>query len=87
MRLTSIPFLFATVLFASTFLTSCAYEKSAAYDYDINGNGAFEVQQEGLYANANGTYDTEERKSYSDFNSKTEYSGPKMLVYLSLIHI
>jgi hypothetical protein len=81
MRLTSIPFLFATVLFASTFLTSCAYEKSAAYDYDINGNGAFEVQQEGLYANANGTYDTEERKSYSDFNSKTEYSGPKMLVY------
>lgn len=81
MRLSSIPFLFATVLFASTFLTSCAYEKSAAYDYDNNTNGGFEVQADGLYANANGKLDFEERKSYSDFNSKTEYSGPKMLVY------
>ncbi len=81
MRLTSIPFLFASILFSATLFTSCAAEQSAAYDYDINGNGAFEVQQEGLYANANGTYDAEERKSYSDFNSKTEYSGPKMLVY------
>lgn len=81
MRLTSIPFLFATVLFASTFLTSCAYEKSAAYDYGNNTNGAFEVQADALYANANGKLDSEERKSYSDFNSKTEYSGPKMLVY------
>ena len=87
MRLTSIPFLFATVLFASTFLTSCAYEKSAAYDYDNNTNGAFEVQADALYANANGTYDKEERKSYSDFNSKTEYSGPKMLVYNANIGI
>ncbi len=81
MRLTSIPFLFASILFSATLFTSCAAEQSAAYDYDINGNGAFEVQQEGLYANTNGTYDAEERKSYSDFNSKTEYSGPKMLVY------
>lgn len=81
MRLTSIPFLFATVLFASTFLTSCAYEKSAAFDYGNNTNGAFEVQADALYANANGKLDSEERKSYSDFNSKTEYSGPKMLVY------
>ena len=81
MRLTSIPFLFATVLFASTFLTSCANEKSAAYDYGNNTNGAFEVQADALYANANGKLDSEERKSYSDFNSKTEYSGPKMLVY------
>jgi len=87
MRLTSIPFLFATVLFASIFLTSCAYEKSAAYDYDKNTNGAFEVQADALYANANDTYDNEERKSYSDFTSKTEYSGPKMLVYNANIGI
>ena len=87
MRLTSIPFLFATVLFASTFLTSCAYEKSAAYDYDNNTNGAFEVQADALYANANGTYDKEERKNYSDLNSKTSYSGPKMLVYNANIGI
>jgi len=87
MRLTSIPFLFAALLFSATLFTSCASEKSAAYDYDINGNGAFEVQQEGLYANANGTYDAEERKSYSDFNSKTEYNGPKMLVYNANIGI
>ncbi len=87
MRLTSIPFLFATVLFASTFLTSCAYEKSAAYDYDNNTNGAFDVEADALYANANGTYDNEERKSYSDFNSKSEYSGPKMLVYNANIGI
>jgi N utilization substance protein B len=52
MRLTSIPFLFTTVLLASTFLTSCAYEKSAAYDYDNNTNGGFERQYDGLYANA-----------------------------------
>jgi len=87
MRLTSIPFLFATVLVASTFLTSCAYEKSAAYDYDNNTNGAFEVQADALYANANGTYNKEERKSYSDFTSKTEYSGSKMLVYNANIGI
>lgn len=87
MRLTSIPFLFATVLFASTFLTSCAYEQSAAYDYGNNTNGAFEVQADGLYANANGKLDSEERKSYSDFNSRTEYSGPKMLVYNANIGI
>lgn len=87
MRLSSIPFLFATVLFASTFLTSCAYEQSAAYDYDKNTNGGFEVQADGLYANANGKDYSEERKSYSDFNSKTEYSGPKMLVYNANIGI
>lgn len=79
MRLTSIPFLFATVLFASTFLTSCAYEKSAAYDYDTNGNGAFEVQYDALYANA----DKEDRSKvdFSSLSATKEYSGPKMLVY------
>ncbi len=82
MRLTSIPFLFATVLFASTFLTSCAYEKSAAYDYDNNTNGTFERQYDGLYANADIL--EEEDRSKVDFNSLSttkEYSGPKMLVY------
>lgn len=87
MRLSSIPFLFATVLFASTFLTSCAYEQSAAYDgyYDIAPPPP--TVREGLYANADGTDYSEERKSYSDFNSKTEYSGPKMLVYNANIGI
>ena len=87
MRLTSIPFLFAVLVFSATLFTSCAAEKSAAYDYDINGNGAFEVEADALYANANGAYDNEERKSYSDFNSKSEYSGPKMLVYNANIGI
>lgn len=80
MRLSSLPFLFAAVLFASTFLTSCAYEKSVAYDYDNNANGGFERQYDGLYANA----DLEERKDKLDFSSLSatkEYSGPKMLVY------
>jgi hypothetical protein len=80
MRLTSIPFLFATVLFVSTFLTSCAYEKSAAYDYGNTTNGGFEGQNDGLYANA----DLEEGRDKVDFktvSSTKEYSGPKMLVY------
>ena len=86
MRLTSIPFLFAAVLFASTFLTSCAYEKSAAYDYDNNANGGFERQYDGLYANA----DLEESRDKVDFSSLSatkEYSGPKMLVYNANIGI
>jgi hypothetical protein len=81
MRLTSIPFLFAAVLFSATFFTSCAAKQSAAHHHAYDGGNDFDQQQEGLYANANGTYDAEERKSYSDFTSKTEYSGPKMLVY------
>jgi hypothetical protein len=86
MRLTSIPFLFGAVLFASAFLTSCAYEKSAAYDYNNNGNGGFERQNNELYANA----DIEEGRGKVDFNSVSstkEYSGPKMLVYNANIGI
>lgn len=80
MRLTSIPFLFATVLFSASLFTSCAVEKSAAYEYDNNVNGGFERQYDGLYANA----DLEERRDKLDFSSLSatkEYSGPKMLVY------
>jgi hypothetical protein len=80
MRLTSNHFLFAAVLFASTFLTSCAYEKSAAYDYEDNWNGGFERQNNGLDAIA----DLEESRDKVDFSSLSatkEYSGPKMLVY------
>jgi hypothetical protein len=80
MRLTSIPFLFATVLLASTFLTSCAYEKSAAYDYDNNTNGAFERQYDGLYANAN-LEESRDKVDFSSLSATKEYSGPKMLVY------
>jgi hypothetical protein len=80
MRLTSIPFLFATVLFASTFLTSCAYEKSAAYNGDYDMIPPPPTPYEGLFANA----DLEESRDKVDFSSLSatkEYSGPKMLVY------
>ena len=80
MRLSSIPFLFAAVLFASTFLTSCAYEKSAAYDYDNNANGGFETQYDGLYANAN-LEESRDKVDFSSLSATKEYSGPKMLVY------
>ena len=80
MRLSSIPFLFAAVLFASTFLTSCAYEKSTAYDYDNNANGGFERQYDGLYANAN-LEESRDKVDFSSLSATKEYSGPKMLVY------
>lgn len=87
MRLTSIPFLFATVLFASTFLTSCAYEKSAAYEGNYDMAPPPPAVREGLYANAD---ILEEDRSKVDFNSLSttkEYSGPKMLVYNANIGI
>ncbi len=88
MRLTSIPFLFATVLFASTFLTSCAYEKSAAYEGNYDMAPPPPAVREGLYANADIL--EEEDRSKVDFNSLSatkEYSGPKMLVYNANIGI
>jgi hypothetical protein len=88
MRLTSIPFLFATVLFASTFLTSCAYEKSAAYEGNYDMVPPPPAVREGLYANADIL--EEEDRSKVDFNSLSatkEYSGPKMLVYNANIGI
>jgi hypothetical protein len=81
MRLTSIPILFAAVLFSATFFTSCAAKQSAAHHHANDGGNDFDQQQNGLYANANVAFETEGKRSYSDFNSKTEYSGPKMLVY------
>ena len=87
MRLTSIPFLFAAILFSATLFSSCAAEQSAAYDFNNQGNGAFGGQHDGLYANANGAFETEKRISYSDLNSKAGYSGAKMLVYNANIGI
>ncbi|MFA9219594.1 MAG: DUF4349 domain-containing protein [Sediminibacterium sp.] len=87
MRLTSIPFLFAALLFSATLFSSCAAKQSAAHHNAYYGNNDFDQQQDGLYANANGTYTVEEKRSYSDFNSKTEYNGPKMLVYNANIGI
>jgi hypothetical protein len=49
MRLSSIPLLFAAVLFTTTFLTSCAYEKSAAYDAYETPNVNYTNNQEGVY--------------------------------------
>jgi hypothetical protein len=81
MRFPSIPFLFATVLFAPIFLTSCASEKATAYEGTYNIAPLPTVFQDDLYANADVAYDKEETKSYSNLSSRIEYSGPKMLVY------
>lgn len=88
MRLTSIPFLFATVLFASTFLTSCAYEKSAAYDGNYDMVPPPPAVREGLYANADILEEEDRSKvDFNSFSSTKEYSGPKMLVYNANIGI